>query len=205
MRCAVPPGHHAYANRAGGFCYLNNAALAAQQLRTGHERVAILDIDVHHGNGTQAIFYRSRRCADRLDPCRSRRNSIPSTRATADETGEGEGDGFNLNLPVPVQQRRRYLARWRSIHALARIQRIRARRPGHRPWASMPTRPIRCRAELVTTAGFARMAEKIASLGLPAVIVQEGGYLTEHLADNLAMFLTAFEGALEPPVHIAAE
>jgi acetoin utilization deacetylase AcuC-like enzyme len=55
-----PPGHHAFADMAGGFCYLNNSALAAQELRSQHERVAILDVDVHHGNGTQGIFYRRR-------------------------------------------------------------------------------------------------------------------------------------------------
>ncbi len=67
-----PPGHHAYAERAGGFCYLNNAAIVAQHLRQKHAKVAILDIDVHHGNGTQEIFYDRPGRAHRLDPRRSR-------------------------------------------------------------------------------------------------------------------------------------
>ena len=67
-----PPGHHAFRDVAGGFCFLNNSAIAAAHLRLKHERVAILDVDVHHGNGTQGIFYERRRRADRVDPCRSR-------------------------------------------------------------------------------------------------------------------------------------
>src|SRR5581483_2559880 len=97
-----PPGHHAAAERAGGFCYLNNAALAAEALRTRHATVAVLDIDVHHGNGTQSIFYQR---ADVLtlsihgDP----RNYYPHFYGYADQRGEGAGEGFNVNLPVPVK------------------------------------------------------------------------------------------------------
>ena len=197
-----PPGHHAYANRAGGFCYLNNAALAAQQLRSVHDRVAILDIDVHHGNGTQAIFAAR---ADILtvsihaDPA----EFYPFYWGTAEETGEGEGLGFNLNLPVPVRSGDDvWLAALDT--ALARIQEF---APGALVIAlgldAHEYDPLKGGA--VTTAGLARLAEQIASLRLPTVIVQEGGYLTEHLSDNLAMFLTAYEGALELPVHMAAE
>ncbi|MFT4103101.1 MAG: histone deacetylase family protein, partial [Burkholderiaceae bacterium] len=95
-----PPGHHAYADRANGFTYLNNAAIAAQHLRRRHERVAILDIDVHHGNGTQGIFWRRR---DVLtvslhgDP----HFCTPFFTGHAHEAGEGDGLGFNLNLPLP--------------------------------------------------------------------------------------------------------
>ena len=97
-----PPGHHAYAERAGGFCYLNNAAIAAQFLRCGHDRIAILDIDVHHGNGTQAIFYER---ADVLtisihaDPAQY----YPFFYGYATQRGAGVGTGFNLNLPVPLK------------------------------------------------------------------------------------------------------
>ncbi len=194
-----PPGHHAYSNRAGGFCYLNNAALAAQQLRTGKDRIAILDIDVHHGNGTQAIFAAR---ADVLtvsihaDPA----EFYPFYYGTAGETGEGEGLGYNLNLPVPVGSGDDvWLAALDT--ALARIQ-------DYAPGALVialgldghEADPLKGGA--LTTAGLARLAHQIASLGLPTVIVQEGGYLTEHLSDNLAMFLTAYEGALQVPVHI---
>ena len=95
-----PPGHHAFADLAGGFCYLNNSAIAAQLLRGSTARVAILDVDVHHGNGTQDIFYER---ADVLtvsihaDPVRF----YPFFWGHADERGQGEGVGYNLNLPLP--------------------------------------------------------------------------------------------------------
>ena len=94
-----PPGHHAFADSAGGFCYVNNTAVAAQRLRSALQgRIAVIDVDVHHGNGTQGIFYQR---ADVLtisihaDPT----NYFPFYCGYADETGEGEGRGFNLNLP----------------------------------------------------------------------------------------------------------
>ena len=96
-----PPGHHAYADMAGGFCFLNNTAIAAQRLRGKHQRVAILDVDVHHGNGTQGIFCER---ADVLtvsihaDPA----DYYPYFWGHAHETGAGEGQGFNLNLPQPL-------------------------------------------------------------------------------------------------------
>jgi acetoin utilization deacetylase AcuC-like enzyme len=96
-----PPGHHAYADMAGGFCFLNNTAIAAQRLRAAHPRVAVLDVDVHHGNGTQGIFYER---ADVLtvsihaDPA----NYYPYFWGYAHEIGEGAGKGFNLNLPQPL-------------------------------------------------------------------------------------------------------
>ncbi len=196
-----PPGHHAYAGRAAGFCYLNNAALAAQQLRTGKERIAVLDIDVHHGNGTQSIF------ATRPDVLTVSIHADPAEfypfyYGTAAETGEAEGQGYNLNLPVPVGSGDDV---WLTAldTALARIQ-------DYAPGALVialgldghEADPLKGGA--LTTAGLARLAHQIASLGLPTVIVQEGGYLTEHLSDNLAMFLTAYEGALEVPVNIVS-
>jgi hypothetical protein len=96
-----PPGHHAYADRANGFCYLNNVAIAAQHLRSVHPRVAILDIDVHHGNGTQGIFYRR---ADVLtislhgDP----RNFTPFFTGHAHERGEVRALGYNINKPLAL-------------------------------------------------------------------------------------------------------
>ncbi len=95
-----PPGHHAFADVAGGFCFLNNSAIAAQRLRSNAARVAILDVDLHHGNGTQGIFYAR---ADVLtvslhaDPARF----YPFFWGHADERGEGAGLGANLNLPLP--------------------------------------------------------------------------------------------------------
>lgn len=195
-----PPGHHAYAQRAGGFCYLNNSALAAQHLRLVHERVAILDIDVHHGNGTQSIFY-SRPDVLTVSIHASPDHFYPFYWGGADEQGEGEGKGFNLNLPVSVGSGDDVWLREVEV-ALERIQ---VYAPGALVIAlgldAHEADPLR--GGTVTQAGFARLAQQIASLGLPTVIVQEGGYLTEHLPDNLAMFLTAYEGAHGLPVHEA--
>jgi hypothetical protein len=96
-----PPGHHAHAAQAAGFCFLNNAAIAAQALRARHARVAIIDVDVHHGNGTQDIFWRR---ADVLtvslhaDPA----HYYPFFNGYAAERGAGPGEGFNVNLPLPL-------------------------------------------------------------------------------------------------------
>ena len=97
-----PPGHHAYAGRCSGFCYLNNVAIAAQHLRQAHDRVAILDVDVHHGNGTQAIFYEREdvlTVSIHSDPM----DYYPFFFGHAHERGKGAGEGFNRNIPVPVK------------------------------------------------------------------------------------------------------
>src|SRR3546814_9253324 len=94
-----PPGHHAFADMAGGFCFLNNVAIAAEHVRGRHRRVAILDVDVHHGNGTQGIFYRRRDvffCSLHGDPA----SFYPFFAGYAPERGEGDGPGYNLNLPL---------------------------------------------------------------------------------------------------------
>jgi acetoin utilization deacetylase AcuC-like enzyme len=152
-----PPGHHAYPDRGSGFCYVNNSALAATLLCAHHERVAILDIDVHHGNGTQGVFY------DRADVFTvsihaDPRAYYPFFYGHAGETGRGAGRGFNLNDPVPVKS-------------------------GDAVWMAALDQAL---------SGFAAMAARIASLRLPTVIVQEGGYLTEHLSGNLTAFLDGF-------------
>ncbi len=186
---ARPPGHHATSDLAGGFCYLNNSAIAAQVLRGQHDRVAILDVDVHHGNGTQSIFYeRSDVLTVSLhaDPVRF----YPFFWGAANEQGKGEGAGFNLNLPLERGTADEdYLVA--LDQALARISEY---NPGaivvalgldayvNDPFAGLA----------LTTEGFARVAERIAALNLPTVLVQEGGYPTEHLGDNLVAFLQAF-------------
>lgn len=197
-----PPGHHAYSNRASGFCYLNNTALAAQHLLSSHDRVAILDVDVHHGNGTQGIFYRRPdvlTVSIHADPTAY----YPYYWGGANEAGEGPGDGFNLNLPLPVGGGDdAWLAELET--ALARISEF---QPGALVIAlgldAHENDPLK--GGKVTQGGFARIAEQIASLSLPTVIVQEGGYMTEHLSDNLAMFLSAYEGVHNVPVEELVE
>jgi acetoin utilization deacetylase AcuC-like enzyme len=185
-----PPGHHAYADMAGGFCFLNNTAIAAQRLRSRHARVAILDVDVHHGNGTQGIFWER---ADVLtvsihaDPS----NYYPYFWGHAHETGAAAGAGFNLNLPQPVGAPD---GPWLAAGDTA-IARIRQFAPsalvvalGLDASASDPLQGLK-----VTGAGFHAMARKIAALGLPTVLVQEGGYLSAELGRNLAQFLSGFD------------
>ena len=188
-----PPGHHAFADVAGGFCFLNNSAIAAQRLRSSGARVAILDVDLHHGNGTQGIFYTR---ADVLtvslhaDPTRF----YPFFWGHADERGEGAGLGANLNLPLP-----RKSGDDRFLEALdTGLRRIRSFAPdalvialGLDAFEGDPFGGLS-----VTTPGFARIAEKIAELKLPTVIVQEGGYLTDALGDNLASFLSGYGGRI---------
>jgi len=186
-----PPGHHAFADVAGGFCFFNNSGVAAQRLRKTADRVAILDVDLHHGNGTQGVFYRR---ADVLtvsihaDPVRF----YPFFWGYADERGEGPGLGFNHNLPLARKSGDEVF-----LEALAAgIRRIRAFAPdalvvalGLDAFEGDPFGGLS-----VSTPGFARIGEAIAALSLPTVVVQEGGYLCDALSDNLTSFLTGFAG-----------
>ena len=187
-----PPGHHAYADMAGGFCFLNNTAIAAQHLCQRHARVAVLDVDVHHGNGTQGIFY------ERDDVLTVSIHADPSVYypyfwGHAHETGTGKGHGFNLNLPLPLgspdapwlDAGDKALARIRDFAPSALVVAL-----GLDASESDPLQGLK-----VTGAGFHAMAGKIARLGLPTVLVQEGGYLSDDLGPNLVQFLGGFEGA----------
>src|SRR5579871_3932522 len=117
-----PPGHHAARDLYGGYCFLNNAAVAAQSLRDGGmDRVAILDIDFHHGNGTQDIFY-ERSDVLYVSVHGTPTEAFPYFTGYADETGAGEGAGFNLNLPLP---RATDYVEWRSAFQIG-LHRIRA-------------------------------------------------------------------------------
>ncbi|HLT92294.1 MAG TPA: histone deacetylase family protein [Woeseiaceae bacterium] len=184
-----PPGHHASKDLAGGFCYLNNAAIAAEVLRGAYARVAVLDVDVHHGNGTQAIFYERPDVLTvslHADPTRF----YPFFWGYASERGTGPGLGYNLNVPLP-----RGTGDEDYLKALDRaVLRIRSFDPGALvvalgldAYAGDPFKGMS-----VTTAGFGGIGGTIAALGLPTVIVQEGGYLSDALGANLESFLSAF-------------
>jgi len=186
-----PPGHHAFSDMAGGFCYLNNTAIGAQILRGSHDRVAILDVDLHHGNGTQSIFYARSdvlTVSIHADP----RRFYPFFWGYADERGKGEGSGYNLNLPLP---RGSGDAEFLAALEIA-LDRIREFSPGALvialgldAFAGDPFGGLR-----VSTGGFRAIGGRIAArLRLPTLIVQEGGYLCEELGENLKQFLQGFQ------------
>jgi len=185
-----PPGHHATRGAYGGSCYLNNAAVAAQALRaTGAGRVAVLDIDAHHGNGTQMIFY------DRADVWYGSLHVDPGAgwfphyAGYADERGSGPGDGANRNLPlVPGTGDDGWLA---AVDVLCGEVRARGADAlvvslGLDAAVSDPESPLR-----VTEAGYREAGRRIAALA-PAVLVQEGGY---DLASLGRLAVAALEGA----------
>ncbi|MEC9266002.1 MAG: histone deacetylase family protein [Pseudomonadota bacterium] len=184
-----PPGHHAFKDLAGGFCFVNNSAVAAAELLTRMERVAILDVDLHHGNGTQGVFYDR---ADVLtvsihaDPVRF----YPFFWGHADERGTGLGLGYNLNLPIP---RGTADAEYMPVLDQA-LFRIEAFAPdaivvalGLDGYEGDPFGGLS-----ISTDGFAKIGAKVATLGKPTVLVQEGGYLCDELGLNLESFLDGY-------------
>ncbi|MFT6675999.1 MAG: acetoin utilization deacetylase AcuC-like enzyme [Sulfitobacter sp.] len=187
-----PPGHHAFGDLAGGFCFLNNSAIAAERLRAGGLRPAILDVDVHHGNGTQGIFYERDdvlTVSIHADPARF----YPFFWGHADERGKNAGLGYNLNLPL---QRGTPDADFLKTldTALARVQAFGADvvviALGLDAYIDDPFKGL-----AVTSEGFARIGAAIAGLKLPTLFVQEGGYLCDELGLNLTFALNGFQGA----------
>jgi acetoin utilization deacetylase AcuC-like enzyme len=185
-----PPGHHAGADFFGGYCFLNNAALAAQQLRNnGVKKVAILDVDYHHGNGTQAIFY------DRPDVYfvsihGDPRTEYPFYLGHADECGAGAGLGANLNLPLP---RGSDFATWSLAleTALSAIEKFGAEALvvslGLDTFEGDPISGFKLKS-----VDYLRLGERLARVGLPAVLVFEGGYAVEAVGLNAVNVLQAF-------------
>jgi len=181
-----PPGHHAFAELAGGFCYLNNSGIAAQRLRDAGKRVAILDVDLHHGNGTQGMFY-SRGDVLTVSIHADPERFYPFFWGYAGELGEGEGLGANLNLPLPrgtgdagflaaLTQAINKVQAWGADSLVLAL--------GLDAFEGDPFAGLS-----VTTAGFVEIGRAVQAMGLPTVIVQEGGYLCPELGDNLAAVL----------------
>ena len=186
-----PPGHHAFADMAGGFCFLNSAAIAAQWLLSQGRRPAILDVDVHHGNGTQGIFYARGdvlTVSIHADPARF----YPFFWGHAQERGAGAGLGANLNLPLP---RGTDDAAWMVALevALARVAAfgtdVLVVALGLDAYEADPFKGF-----AVTTPGFERIGQALAATGLPLVLVQEGGYLSDALGANLTAVLSGVQG-----------
>jgi acetoin utilization deacetylase AcuC-like enzyme len=185
-----PPGHHAGADFFGGYCFLNNAALAAQYLRdNGLARVAVLDVDYHHGNGTQAIFY------DRPDVFFASLHGDPRTEypfylGHADEVGTGAGEGYNLNLPLP--RGTGFHAWLRALEtALDRIQQFGAQALvvslGMDTFAGDPISGF-----TLQSSDYLRVGKTLAGLGVPTVFVFEGGYAVAEVGVNAVNVLDGF-------------
>ncbi len=181
-----PPGHHASREQFGGYCYLNNAALAAKSLRP-KGKVAIVDIDFHHGNGTQEIFYRDSKVlfvSLHADP----KEFYPYFSGYAAESGAGPGQGFNLNLPLPRGcDGREYL----HVIETKALPALRAFSPaflvvsaGFDTYKADPIGAFR-----LETADYEELGERLGHLGVPTVVVQEGGYYVQHLGLNVTAFL----------------
>ena len=183
-----PPGHHAGADYMGGYCYLNAAAVAAQAaIDGGKRRVAILDIDYHHGNGTQDIFL------ERGDVLFVSIHADPATDypfywGHSDEKGIGEGEGATLNLPLP---RGTGMEAFLPALDLA-LERIAGFAPelllcsyGADTFVGDPISFFE-----IGTSDYRAIAARIASLGLPTVAVMEGGYAVDALGANVAAFLS---------------
>ncbi|RIV84992.1 histone deacetylase family protein [Aurantiacibacter zhengii] len=189
-----PPGHHSGHDYMGGYCYLNSAAIAARHaLSSGAKRVAVLDVDYHHGNGTQDIFYES---ADvffasiHADPS----TDYPFYWGHADECGAGEGQGTTLNVPLPRG------TQWNAYRdALAGVvERLSAWKPelvvvsfGADTFAGDPISEF-----LLRTEDYEQMAQLVATIGVPILVVMEGGYAIGDLGANTASFLAGIATAL---------
>jgi acetoin utilization deacetylase AcuC-like enzyme len=185
-----PPGHHACSDMGWGFCYLNNIAVLAETLRKkGAERLAILDLDIHHGNGTQQIFYDRRDVlfvSVHADPDRF----PPFYSGYSDEIGTGQGEGFNRNLPLPHHaDDDTFIEAIRST-----ISSVNQYGPdvllvslGLDTYRGDPFSVFD-----VTTEGLLRAGALVAAVRKPTAILQEGGYPSSELGDNLVAFLAGF-------------
>jgi acetoin utilization deacetylase AcuC-like enzyme len=187
-----PSGHHAARDFGGGATYLNNAAIAAQFLRSKFNRVAILDVDVHHGNGTQDIFY------DRADVLfvsvhRHPQDYYPHFSGYPAETGVGAGVGTNFNLPVPAGGADyQYLAAVGTAceHITAFGAEVLVLSLGLDAHADDPAHGLQ-----VTDVGFRAAGEIIGRCNRPTVLIQEGGYNLQRLGATARAFLSGFKHA----------
>ncbi len=188
-----PPGHHAAADLYGGYCFFNNAAIAAQSLRDGGaDRVAILDVDYHHGNGTQSIFY-SRSDVSFVSIHADPRVEYPYFLGYTDETGTGDGHGANLNLPLPFgTDWSTYAPTLTHAVEVLRAQRIDALvvSLGVDTYQGDPISQFRLQHE-----DYLQMGAAVAALRVPTLFVFEGGYAVEALGVNVCNVLAGFESA----------
>ncbi len=190
--CCRPPGHHVTRSAYGGSCYLNSSAVAAQHLRDrGVARVAVLDVDAHHGNGAQAIFWHRGdvlTASVHVDPGEG---WFPHFLGFEEERGAGEGDGANLNVPLPAGSGDEA---W-----LAGVDRLVAAARAH--WSEALVVPLGVDAAggdpnsplEVTEDGFREAGRRLGSLGIPTVLVQEGGYVLDTVGPLVRAVLEGIE------------
>ena len=193
-----PPGHHAGHDSFGGSCYLNNAAVAATALRgAGHARVAVVDLDAHHGNGTQSLFY------DRADVLYASLHVDPAAgwfphyAGFADEVGRGPGTGANLNRPLaPGTGDDSWLDAVQDLTDAIRAHGSTALvvSLGVDAAADDPESPLQ-----VSEGGYQQAGELLAALGLPTVAVQEGGYHLPTLGPLVVATLSGLRQPTMPP------
>jgi acetoin utilization deacetylase AcuC-like enzyme len=190
--CCRPPGHHVTRDAYGGSCYLNNAAIAAQQLLdSGLSRVAVVDIDAHHGNGTQAIFWERRdvlTASVHVDPASG---WFPHFVGLAAERGAGEGEGANVNIPLrPGSGDGVWLAGVTGLADAVRAHRSEAVvvALGVDAASGDPESPLH-----VTRSGYREAGRLLGELRRPTVVVQEGGYDLETIGPFVVETLTGLE------------
>jgi acetoin utilization deacetylase AcuC-like enzyme len=186
-----PPGHHAGAAFMAGYCYINNAAVAAQWfLDQGAKRVSILDVDYHHGNGTQEIFYQ-RSDVQVINLHADPMQEYPYFLGHADEKGAGPGEGFNINYPM------RWGTSWDSWNAALEdgCRRLKDYSPdvvvvslGVDTYEKDPISKFKLKTE-----DFPKIGARIQKLGLPILFVMEGGYAVADIGVNAVGVLTGFE------------
>jgi acetoin utilization deacetylase AcuC-like enzyme len=188
-----PPGHHSGRDYFGGYCFLNNAAIVAQRaVDQGLGPIAILDVDYHHGNGTQDIFYERDDvffASIHADP----KSDYPYFWGHADETGAGAGKGATFNQPLPrgTTWAAYAPALDKALEAIAGFgAKLLVISYGADTYEADPISHLK-----LTTQDMQRIGERIASLGLPSVTVMEGGYNIEALGSNVEAFLSGLEGA----------
>ncbi|WP_182418344.1 histone deacetylase family protein [Bartonella sp. HY038] len=182
-----PSGHHCRSDRASGFCYMNNAAIAAEHLRQEFKKIAVLDIDAHHGDGTQEIFYRR---SDILTVSVHVDTSVyyPFYTGYQHEKGYGEGLGYNVNIPIAANSDDEsfltgvglgvdYVKNYGAEVVVLAL--------GYDTHKDDPLSIVK-----VTTDAFHKAAILVARLGIPVVIIQEGGYQVSVIGDCLKAFLT---------------
>ena len=184
-----PPGHHAGRTFYGGACYLNNAALAAQRLSLLGV-VAVIDIDAHHGNGTQQIFYDTdqvRYGSVHIDPDAG---YFPHWVGREHERGTGRGQGANLNLPVPPGTGdREWIDQVKRLTVFSSEANVLVVSLGVDSFADDPESPL-----LISVEAHHRAGQLIGELDRPTVVVQEGGYVVDRLGELVVAFLSGLDG-----------